>query len=432
MTEDEYSSVSCETHALISKLGSQDDFDLEEYLTFQVDDHPSSNCCSWRSITFICLLLNILQIGCVYYLWSRENAWTLLYDRVAGGQRWDGRTSLLVDDARRALPALFKTQNHTSLPSKSSTLCISIVADARPYSLVTLASVLANIRDLPPSRSVTLVVLDRGVLPNPSIEKHLRPFLSGSKRSIPNNWEDWKLSVRMSMKRAFSACRKRAPHAKHLMWIEGDALMAEHGLIKVFNDVLDHWKYHDYLFVKLYHRAMRGMRVNDVWINAQVAVPIGILLFLLWRWLNLKLYNAFLILLFPGLLLGMLCLAMSLLGYRNWAEAIHEHPGLLPGHAVYGTGLVMTAEDATNFGSFITAPGFTIEMDNAMQNYADLKGGRIMEYRPHVVQHLGKGSSQSHGNNGKSSKFFWHSRSFERYQKIPTFGKEGRVFTLRD
>jgi len=42
------------------------------------------------------------------------------------------------------------------------------------------------------------------------------------------------------MKEAFTACRERAPNATHVMFLEGDALMADQGLNDVFDDVLDH------------------------------------------------------------------------------------------------------------------------------------------------------------------------------------------------
>lgn len=124
--------------------------------------------------------------------------------------------------------------------------------------------------------------------------------------------------------------------------------------------------------------------------------------------------------------------ALALCGYRNWVEAVHETQVLVHGHAVYATGIVMTSDDAKNFGNFISIPDFTIPNDDALQPYADLKGRAILEYRPHIVQHMGKVSSLSENPFKQTEKVFWHSRSFERYRKIPIFGKEPRVFTLRD
>jgi len=38
--------------------------------------------------------------------------------------------------------------------------------------------------------------------------------------------------------------------------------------------------------VKLYHRVMRRIRAQDLGINLEIAVPLGLLTFMWWRWLG--------------------------------------------------------------------------------------------------------------------------------------------------
>jgi len=347
---------------------SQEKVNTEKVRRFQTNGPPPTTFRSCRFCTHLSLSIIIIQICSLYYLWSKENAWTFWYESLRGGQRWDGRTSLLVDSAIRALPKLLQEQHDSSLPSNRSSLCISIVADARPYSLVTIASVLANIRDLPQKRNVSLVILDHGVLPNTLIEQYLRTFITNSERSnIPKESGLWQLSLKRTMKEAFAACRKRAPRASHIMWLEGDALVADHGLTDVFNDVLDHWEPKKWACVKLYHRVMRQIRWSDVWLNFGVAVLIALLIFFCWWLVGLKPFNRLFFLFLPLPLLAMFCLVLALSGYRNFSEAIYEPQRLVPGFAVYATGLIMSSEDATNFGNFITKPGFSIDNDNAIK-----------------------------------------------------------------